>query len=108
MSKPAVDLIIEAAKSFEANYPETLKSSFNLNCPKVFSVLFNIIKPFLTERTLAKIQIHDANVSKWKPALLKTCPASHLPQKYAGLNSNNMATLSTLNLARDDDPFIGN
>lgn len=84
MKKEVVEVIIATARDFEANYPETLKSGFNLNCPKVFAVLFNMIKPFLSERTLSKISIFDSNASKWEPSLKKMVDSSMLPKKYGG------------------------
>ncbi|XP_021956536.2 SEC14-like protein 4 [Folsomia candida] len=84
MNKEVVEIILDAARSFEANYPETLKSGFNINCPKVFTVLFNLIKPFLTERTLSKISIFDSNSSKWRPQLEKVVDLGLLPEKYGG------------------------
>ncbi|CAL8069642.1 unnamed protein product [Orchesella dallaii] len=84
MSKEVVEIILEAARSFEANYPETLKAAYNINCPKVFDVLFKLVKPFLSERTLSKIFIYDSNEAKWKHDMLKTLPADQIPVRYGG------------------------
>jgi hypothetical protein len=103
MRKEVVEIIIEAARSFEANYPETLKSGFNINCPKVFAVLFNIIKPFLSERTLSKIKIYDSNATKWRPELLKVVPEPLLPKMYGGSKPGKMEEFSNLLFKEGDD-----
>lgn len=63
---------------FEANYPERLKTAFLINAPKVFSILFALIKPLLTARTLSKVQIYASNAAKWKLALLNNIPADQV------------------------------
>lgn len=104
MRKEVVELILDAARSFEANYPETLKAGFNINCPKVFAVLFNLIKPFLTERTLSKIKIFDSNANKWRPELEKFVVKGLLPKKYGGTrdDNKNMEELHNLILKEGD------
>lgn len=88
MSKEVVEVILEAARSFEANYPETLKAAYNVNCSKVFDVLFKLVKPFLSERTLSKILIYDNNEAKWKGDILKSLPADQVPVSYGGTRQN--------------------
>ncbi|CAG7824057.1 unnamed protein product [Allacma fusca] len=83
-SKGTVDCIMEATRRLEANYPEILKASYTINTPKLFSVLFALVKPLLAQRTLDKVQIHGYNEDKWGPVLLKLVPPDQLPVCYGG------------------------
>lgn len=55
-----------------------------LLAPKVFAFAFNIVKKFLDEYTLSKIQIFKADIKKWQPVLMERVDASNLPQHYGG------------------------
>lgn len=52
--------------------------------PKVFSLAFSMIKPFLHERTKKKIQIFGHDPKAWKAALLTTIDPEELPACYGG------------------------
>ncbi|KAG8275237.1 hypothetical protein J6590_090462 [Homalodisca vitripennis] len=52
--------------------------------PKVFALAFSIVKNFLNDYTISKIQIFKAEPGKWGPALLRQIPAENLPQQYGG------------------------
>jgi metal transporter CNNM len=52
--------------------------------PKIFSILFNMIKPFLHERTRSKIQIFSHDAKQWKAAILADVIAEELPVSYGG------------------------
>ena len=56
----------------------------NIKAPKVFDLVFTLIKPFLHEGTQNKIQIfgHDSDV--WKAALVAEIPTQMLPVCYGG------------------------
>lgn len=90
-SPPAIDCFIDILKMFEANYPETLKIVFITNgksseteseltinnppdftrlnsfltfpAPRIFPILFNLVKPFLSEDTKKKIRILGSEYS---------------------------------------------
>jgi hypothetical protein len=64
-----------------------MKTAYVVNAPKIFSILFALIKPILSARTLSKIQIFSSNSSKWKVALLNNIPADQIPVKYGGTKS---------------------
>ena len=57
--------------------------------PKIFSILFALIKPLLSPVTLAKIKIYGSNSSKWKLALLNNIPADQIPVNYGGTAAAN-------------------
>ncbi|MES1909532.1 MAG: hypothetical protein MHM6MM_002255 [Cercozoa sp. M6MM] len=52
-------IIKRVAALDEAYYPETAKKVFLTNAPRIFSVLFNLIKPFLNEVTRSKISVYS-------------------------------------------------
>ncbi|KAG5322252.1 S14L2 protein, partial [Pseudoatta argentina] len=83
--KPAGELIITFIQMYEANYPEILKMCFLINAPRVFAFAFSLIKKFMDDYTLSKIQIYKAEPSKWKAALLKLIPKDQLPAYYGGI-----------------------
>ncbi|XP_071574042.1 SEC14-like protein 2 isoform X1 [Temnothorax nylanderi] len=82
--KPAGELIITFIQMYEANYPEILKMAFLINAPKVFAFAFSIVKKFMDDYTLSKIQIYKSDPEKWKPAILKLIPEDQLPAHYGG------------------------
>ncbi|GLG94821.1 SEC14-like protein 2 [Gryllus bimaculatus] len=52
--------------------------------PKIFAFAFSIIKKFMKEYTLRKIQIYKNDPEKWQPLLLKVIDADQLPKHYGG------------------------
>jgi len=59
----------------------------SINCfagPRIFSMLFAMIKPFLSEATVSKISIFDSNEKNWKKAVLEIVDEDQIPPKYGG------------------------
>jgi hypothetical protein len=65
------------------HYPETLGKMIFINVPSFFSIGFAMIKPFLDERTVRKIEIL-AGPSEWKPKLNELVGANNLPVEFGG------------------------
>ncbi|XP_028050292.1 SEC14-like protein 2 isoform X2 [Monomorium pharaonis] len=82
--KPAGELIIAFLQMYEANYPEILKMCFLINAPRVFAFAFSIVKKFMDDYTLSKMQIYKAEPIKWQAAILKLIPSNQLPAHYGG------------------------
>ncbi|KYN07480.1 SEC14-like protein 2 [Cyphomyrmex costatus] len=82
--KPAGELVITFIQMYEANYPEILKMCFLINAPRVFAFAFTIIKKFMDDYTLSKIQIYKAEPIKWQAAILKLISKDQLPVHYGG------------------------
>lgn len=82
--KPALDTAIQLVQLYEGNYPELLRRVFIINAPKIFSVLFSMLKPFMHEKTRHKIQIFSHDAKQWKAALLEDIAADQLPVCYGG------------------------
>jgi hypothetical protein len=80
----ARDYVTQAAAQDKEHYPEVLAKMFIINVPSFFSLAFNMIRPFLDERTVRKIEIVSAQ-SDWLPKL-----AAHMggldrvPTEYGG------------------------
>lgn len=57
---------------------------FFLTAPKLFTVIFNILKPFVAQETQAKMKIFSSNRKEWTAALLEEIDAEQLPAFYGG------------------------
>ncbi|XP_046633896.1 SEC14-like protein 2 [Daphnia pulicaria] len=84
MSKQFMDIGMETTNLFVTNYPEGVRRVFVINVPQVFSVGFNLVKPFLSAATLAKLRIFSQDAKAWKDALLEEIDADQLPAHYGG------------------------
>nr|XP_022916105.1 SEC14-like protein 2 [Onthophagus taurus] len=82
--KPAIELIINLLQLYEANYPEILKVCYIINAPKVFAVVYNMIKKVINEYTQQKIRIISTDSKKWQPALQENIDVDVLPKHYGG------------------------
>ena len=55
--KTGLETVIEMLKLLEANYPESLKTAYVINAPTIFPIIWNIIKPFLSEASKKKTDV---------------------------------------------------
>ncbi|KAI4882304.1 hypothetical protein NFI96_011117, partial [Prochilodus magdalenae] len=79
--KPGLDLYGELMTVVEDNYPEGLKRFFALNAPKLFSVIYNMLKPFVSEETRNKVIVLGSN---WQEVLRQYIDPDELPAIYGG------------------------
>ncbi|XP_046560248.1 SEC14-like protein 2 [Haliotis rubra] len=79
--KPGVDVMCDLITMFEDHYPETLKSSYIINAPRIFPIAYNLFRPFLSEGTVMKVQILGSN---YKEVLARNIPPQELPIYYGG------------------------
>lgn len=73
--------------SLEMNFTIGLISIFTLlllSAPKVFAIAFSVVKNFLNEYTLQKIQIIKSDPRKWQPMLLEIIERDQLPAHFGG------------------------
>ncbi|XP_013146261.1 PREDICTED: SEC14-like protein 2 [Papilio polytes] len=82
--KPAAEMVFTLLQIYEANYPEILKTCFIVNAPKVFSLAFSVIKKFMHEYTISKIQIYGTEARRWQAAVLAAVDGAQLPAHYGG------------------------
>jgi len=79
--RPAFSLMKRTVEIDEANYPETLKCLYVINAPKIFSVMWKVVKPWFDPQTLSKIKIFSTD---YKEALLSDIDVDNLPVQYGG------------------------
>lgn len=76
------DYVMRASSISQDRYPESMGKFYIINAPWTFSVVWNVIKPWLDEVTVSKIDILGSAV--FKDALLKQIPAENLPEEFGG------------------------
>jgi len=81
MWKPGVRAFNTITTMFEDDYPDLMKQALVVNAPRIFPVLFALVKPFLGEETKRKIKIFGGS---WKRDLLKYIDVQQLPVHYGG------------------------
>ncbi|XP_014262397.1 SEC14-like protein 2 [Cimex lectularius] len=82
--RPAAEAVITLIQLYEANYPEILKACYIINVPSMFFLGFSVVKAFLNDYTLSKINIYKTDKNKWKAAILSNVDPDQLPQIYGG------------------------
>ncbi|PNF14249.1 hypothetical protein B7P43_G12208 [Cryptotermes secundus] len=82
--RPAGEVVVALVQMYEANYPEILKACYIINAPKVFAIAFAVVKNFMNEHTLRKIQIIKSDPQKWQPILLASIEPDQLPAHFGG------------------------
>lgn len=95
----------DIVKMYESNYPENLRRVYIVNgelvmqplssdvtiylirfpAPRLFTLLFSIIKPFMHQATIDKVRIFGFNKSEWAPAILEEIDPDQLPEYYGGM-----------------------
>ncbi|XP_012574443.1 phosphatidylinositol/phosphatidylcholine transfer protein SFH11 isoform X2 [Cicer arietinum] len=80
-SKPARFIFMEIQKIDSSYYPETLNKLFIVNAGSRFKMLWKAVKAFLSERTVAKIQVLGSN---YLNVLLEVIDPSNLPTFLGG------------------------
>ena len=75
------DYVLEASKIGQDRYPEIMGKFYIINAPWAFSAVWAIIKPWLDEVTVSKIDIVGG---AYKEKLLAQIPAENLPKDFGG------------------------
>ena len=76
------DYVFQAAGIGQDRYPECMGKFYIINAPWAFSTVWSIVKPWLDEVTVAKIDIVSSGSVKEK--LLSQIPAENLPVEFGG------------------------
>ncbi|XP_046633901.1 SEC14-like protein 2 [Daphnia pulicaria] len=82
--RPVSQIRNEMVSIYEANYPENLRRIFIINAPKLFTVIYNMMRPFMNQVTIDKICVYGFDKDEWQSALLKDIEADQLPAHYGG------------------------
>ncbi|XP_060077261.1 SEC14-like protein 2 [Ylistrum balloti] len=80
--KPGIDTFNQFVTLVEDNYPERLKFIFIINAPKIFPVIWKLVRPFVAEETRKKIKVFGT--TNYKDTLLEYIDADQLPAAYGG------------------------
>lgn len=96
-STQAVEAVLETVRRFEANHPETLKRAFVVDTPKVFQLIFGLIRPMINSKTLGKVTIAGGS-REWRPALLKLIDPENLPLRLRGTFSSKFPVIAIYNV----------
>ncbi|CAK5275918.1 unnamed protein product [Mycena citricolor] len=75
------DYVSKATDIGQNRYPESMGKFYIINAPWAFSAVWSIIKPWLDEVTVKKIDIIG---SSYKDKLLAQIPAENLPKQFGG------------------------
>ncbi|XP_057372740.1 SEC14-like protein 2 [Daphnia carinata] len=83
-SKLAVETILDIVKRLLANYPNIFRRVFIINAPRIFPMLFAMVKPLIPASDFPKIKIFSADKNEWLSALLEEIDADQFPSFYGG------------------------
>lgn len=78
------EFMIKMQTSLDANYPELLRYALVINAPKIFHIIFNVLKPFIPKQTLEKVDIYGPEPEKWKKVIAERFPLELVPQRWGG------------------------
>lgn len=76
------DYVMQASSIGQDRYPECMGKFYIINAPWAFTAVWSVIKPWLDEVTVAKIDIVGS--SYVKDTLLAQIPAENLPKDFGG------------------------
>ncbi|GMI15759.1 hypothetical protein TrVE_jg6160 [Triparma verrucosa] len=86
ITKDFLYLLKHMAAVDQNHYPERMGTTYIINCPSMFSMVWKGIVPWLDKNTAAKIKIL-ASEKEWKPVLHESIGIDQLPPIYQGLNT---------------------
>ncbi|KAI0069285.1 hypothetical protein BV25DRAFT_121111 [Artomyces pyxidatus] len=75
------DYVMSAASIGQDRYPEIMGKFYIINAPWAFSAVWTVIKPWLDEVTVSKIEILGGS---YKDKLLAQIPVANLPKEFGG------------------------
>lgn len=79
--RPAIGVLQKLFKVDQDNYPESLRKMYVVNAPKLFTVVYAMIKPLVDPRTLQKVVVLG---SSYKDELLKVMDEDQIPKALGG------------------------
>ncbi len=82
MNKRVLEFMKKSSGFLQSYYPEVLGCSYVINTSAIFRGVWIIIKPFLDEKTVAKVVIKGED---YKEDLLKQVDESNLPKSWGGI-----------------------
>jgi hypothetical protein len=99
------DFVMQAASIGQDRYPECMGKFYIINSPWAFSMVWSVIKPWLDEVTVAKIDILGGS---YKDVLSKQIDVENLPEIFGGkCNCAGGCSLSDAGPWNPDDELKG-
>ncbi len=86
-SKQCIEYFMKFSPKMESNYPELLHYVMIINAPRFFNMMFSVIKPFMSQATLDKLQVFGSSSSdraKWVQIVQQRFPAESMPPHWGG------------------------
>jgi len=74
-------IVSQLAHISQHYYPEILGRMLIINCPTIFTIMWNFVKPLLDEKTVSKISVFG---SKWRDVLSDLVDSDQLPTFLGG------------------------
>ncbi|ODM94273.1 SEC14-like protein 2 [Orchesella cincta] len=68
--------------------------SMVINAPKIFHILFSVLKPFIPKQTLEKVDIYGPEPEKWKKVIKERFPLESIPPHWGGTRQGSDAFCS--------------
>ncbi|CAL8141437.1 unnamed protein product [Orchesella dallaii] len=83
-SKQCRDFMVKMQICVDSNYPELLHYCMVINAPKIFHILFSVLKPFIPKQTLEKVDIFGPEPEKWKRVVQERFLLETIPPHWGG------------------------
>ncbi|KAK7499112.1 hypothetical protein BaRGS_00009659 [Batillaria attramentaria] len=84
--RPGLQMYLTMVMVLEDNYPEMMKRMFVVNAPRIFPLIYKLVRTVMTEHMRKKI--HVLTPSNTKETLLKYIDAEELPAYLGGLKTD--------------------
>lgn len=88
LSSATTDLAKSIIQLDESHFPESMHKMFIINTPWIFNTVWKIIKPIVSERTVAKIEICG---SDYLDKLREVMDDDQIPAEFGGSNAKPLA-----------------
>jgi len=83
--RPGIRALLRIIEIVEANYPETMGRVLIIRAPRVFPVIWTLVRPFIDERTCSKFFFYGGNDGLQGPGGLPDyIAAEHIPDFLGG------------------------
>jgi len=76
------EMMMRMQLMFDSNYPEVISHMSMINAPKVFALIYNMLKPFAAKATLEKISFYGPR--NWQEDVGKRFPLELIPRRWGG------------------------
>lgn len=71
-------LVKKASALAQDNYPEGLYAAYIINAPKIFSLVWAVVKQFLDAKTVSKVHIYGGGTKMWEKLMDRLGPGTTL------------------------------